>query len=88
MALILCINMTILAVDSARKHIKHKMQRSPNKTNIFKGQAASRMHYAKFYDIFSEDLNSTDAQYFIENAASNMIVVEEDIRTPLLPLTS
>ena len=46
------------------------------------------MHYAKFYDIFSEDLNSTDAQYFIENAASNMIVVEEDIRTPLLPLTS
>ena len=70
------------------KHIKHKMQRSPHKTNIFKGQAASRMHYAKFYDIFSEDLNSTDAQYFIENAASNMIVVEEDIRTPLLPLTS
>ena len=46
------------------------MQRSPHKTNIFKGQAASRMHYAKFYDIFSEDLNSTDAQYFIENAAS------------------
>ena len=67
--------------------MKHKMQRSPNKTNIFKGQAASRMHYAKFYDIFSEGLNSTDAQYFIENAASNMIVVEEDIRTPLLPLT-
>ena len=88
MALILCINVTILAVDSARKHMKHKMQRSPNKTNIFKGQAASRMHYAKFYDIFSEDLNSTYAQYFIENAASNMIVVEEDIRTPLLPLTS
>ena len=64
------------------------MQRSPHKTNIFKGQAASRMHYAEFYDIFSEDLNSTDAQYFIENAASNMIVVKEDIRTPLLPLTS
>ena len=38
------------------------MQRSAHKTNIFKGQVASRMHYANFYDIFSEGLNSTDAQ--------------------------
>ena len=55
------------------KHIKHKMQRNPHKTSIFKGQAASSMHYANFYDILSEGLNSTGAQYFIENAASNMM---------------
>ena len=30
------------------------------------------MHYANFYDTLSEDLNSIDAQYFIENAVSNM----------------
>ena len=42
------------------------MQRNPHKVNIFKGQAASHMYYANFYDIFSEDLNSTYAQYFIE----------------------
>ena len=31
------------------------------------------MHYANFYDILSEDLNSIDAQYSIENAVSNMM---------------
>ena len=61
------------------------MQRSPHKTNIFKGQAASRMHYANFYDIFSEDLNSTDAQYFIENAASNMMSCKRGLTYPTAP---
>ena len=64
------------------------MQRSPHKNNVFKGQAASRMHYANFYDIFSEGLNSTDAQYFIENAASNMMSCKREHTYPLLPLRS
>ena len=62
------------------------MQRSPHKTNIFKGQATSRMYYANFYDIlFSEGLNSTDAQYFIENAASNMMSCKREHTYPTAP---
>ena len=62
------------------------MQRSPQKNDIFKGQAASRMHYANFDDIFSEGLNSTDAQYFIENAASNVMSCKRGHTYPLLLL--
>ena len=61
------------------------MQRNPQKTNIFKGQATSRMHYANFYDIFSEDLISTDAQCFIENAASNMMSCKRGHTYPTAP---
>ena len=61
------------------------MQRNPHKVNIFKGQAASRMYYANFYDIFSEDLNSTDAQYFIENVASNMMSCKRGHTYPTAP---
>lgn len=61
------------------------MQRNPHKVNIFKGQAPSRMYYANFYDIFSEDLNSTDAQYFIENAASNMMSCKRGHTYPTAP---
>ena len=61
------------------------MQRSAHKTNIFKGQVASRMHYANFYDIFSEGLNSTDAQQFIENAASNMMSCKRRHTYPTAP---
>lgn len=43
------------------------------------------MHYANFDDIFSEDLNSTDAQYFIENAASNMMSCKRGHTYPTAP---
>ena len=43
------------------------------------------MHYANFYDTLSEDLNSIDAQYFIENAVSNMTSCKRGHRTPLGP---
>ena len=55
------------------KPIKHKIQRSSHKTDIFKVKLRRGMHYANFYDIFSGDLNRIEAQYFIENEISGMI---------------
>ena len=43
------------------------------------------MHYANFDDIFSEDLNSTDAQYFIESAAPNMMSCKRGHTYPTAP---
>ena len=43
------------------------------------------MYYANYYDMFSEDLNSTDAQYFIENAASNKMSCKRGHTYPTAP---
>ena len=54
MVLILCINVKIVTVDSARincqvlKQIKHKIQRGPHKTDILKFKLRRGMHYANF----------------------------------------